>query len=128
MVLLHKEVVVTASFGENLKALRKSRNMSQQQFAKEIDSNQVVVSSWERNDRMPSLSTTRHVAEVFHVPLSSLISLEEIGNVEDGDRELLGLIKTNPKIRQLVDKARYLSNADINMLLDVIGALTRERV
>ena len=102
--------------------------MSQQQFAKEIDSNQVVVSSWERNDRMPSLSTIRHVAEVFHVPLSSLISLEEIGNVEDGDRELLGLIKTNPKIRQLVDKARYLSNADINMLLDVIGALTRERV
>lgn len=117
-----------ASFGENLKTLRKSRNMSQQQFAKEIDSNQVVVSSWELNNRMPSLATIKHVAEVFHVPLSSLISLEDIGNEEDGDRELLDLIKQNSKIRKLVDKARYLSNSDLNMILDVVGALTRTRV
>ena len=77
---------------------------------------------------MPSLATIKHVADVFHVPLSSLISLEEIGNADDSDRELLDVIKQNPKVRQLVDKARYLSNSDLNMILDVVGALTRTRV
>ena len=77
---------------------------------------------------MPGLPTIKHIAEVFHVPVSTLISLETLGNEEDGDRELLDLIKQNPKIRQIVDKCRYLSNADINMILDVIGALTRTRV
>lgn len=116
------------TFGENLKELRKSRGYSQDRFAREIGSNQVNVSAWELGTRMPQISTIRHIADVFHVPLSSLISFESTGIEEDGDRELLDVIKGNPKIRQLVDKARYLSNADINMLLDVIGALTRTRV
>lgn len=116
------------SFGENLRALRKSRGYSQEKFANEIGSNQMTVSSWEIGSRMPSLETVKHIAETFHVPFSSLISLETLGNEDDGDRELLDLIKSNPKIRTIVDKARYLSNADLNMLLDLIGALTRTRV
>ncbi len=116
------------TFGENLRELRKSRGYSQERFAREINSNQMTVSSWETGARMPGLQTVKHIAEVFHVPVSSLIALETLGNEEDGDRELLDLIKQNPKIRQLVDKARYLSNADLNMVLDVIGALTRTRV
>lgn len=122
------EVIVLSTFGDNLRELRKSRGYSQERFAREIGSNQMTVSSWETGARMPGLPTVKHIAEVFHVPVSSLIALETIGNEEDGDRELLDLIKQNPKIRQLVDKSRYLSNADINMLLDVIGALTKTRV
>ena len=117
-----------STFGENLKELRVSRGYSQSQFAREIGSNQMTVSSWETGTRMPKLTTVKHIAEVFHVPVSSLIALETLGNEEDGDHELLDLIKQNPKIRLLVDKSRYLSNADINMVLDVIGALTRTRV
>jgi len=116
------------TFGENLRVLRKSRGYSQEKFAAEIGSNQMTVSSWEIGARMPAISTIQHIAEVFHVPVSSLISLESIGNEDDGDRELLDLIKSNPKIRTIVDKSRYLSNADLNMLIDVISALTRTRV
>ena len=116
------------SFGENIRELRKSRGYSQAKFAELVGSNQMTISSWEVGSRMPTLQTIKHVAEVFRVPVSSLISLETLGNDDDSDRELLDLIKQNPKIRQIVDKARYLSNADINMILDVIGALTRTRV
>ena len=116
------------TFGENLRELRKSRGYSQDRFAREIGSNQMTLSSWEVGTRMPALSTIQHIADTFHVPLSSLISLESTGKEEDGDRELLDLIKSNPMIRELVDRSRYLSDADIRMLLDVISALTRTRV
>ena len=115
------------TFGENLRELRKSRGYSQQKFSELLGSNQMTVSSWEVGTRMPSLQTIQHIAEVFHVPVSSLISLEAIGNEDDSDRELLDLLKSNPKIRTIVDKSRYLSNADLNMLIDVISALTRTR-
>ena len=117
-----------ATFGENVRLLRKSRGYSQASFASLIGSNQMTVSSWEVNSRMPSLQTIQHIADVFHVPVSSLIPMDANGNENDEDRELLDLIKTNPKIRTIVDKSRYLSNADLNMLIDVISALTRTRV
>lgn len=116
------------TFGENLKELRKSRGYSQDRFAREIGSNQVNVSAWELGTRMPTIPTIRHIANVFHVPLSSLISLETTGIEEDADRELLDIIQSNPFVRKLVDKSRYLSDADLRMLLDVIDALTRTRV
>lgn len=116
------------TFGENLKELRKSRGYSQDRFAREIGSNQVNVSAWELGTRTPTIPTIKHIADVFHVPVSSLISLETSGNEVDADRELLDLIKSKPMIRELLDKSRYLSDADIRMLLDVINALTRTRV
>lgn len=117
-----------STFGNNLRALRKSRGYSQAAFAKEIGSNQVTLSSWEVGSRIPSLSVIKGIADTFHVPLSSLIPMDTTGNEEDADRELLDLIQSNPMVRKLVDKSRYLSDADLRMLMDVIDALTRARV
>ena len=115
------------SFGENLKELRKSRGYTQDKFARVINSNQVNVSAWELGTRVPTLATIRHIADTFKVPLSSLISIEESGIEEDADRELLDLIRKNCNIRTLVDKSRYLSDADMNVILNMISALTRDR-
>ena len=116
-----------ASFGENLRELRKSRGYSQDKFARMLGSNQMTLSSWELGTRMPALSTIQHIADTFHVPLSSLISLEETGKEEDGDRELLDLIKGNQRIRFLLNKARYLSDENIDLINNMIDALTKEK-
>ena len=116
------------TLGENIKELRKSRGYSQDRFAREIGSNQVNVSAWEIGARTPTLLTIKHIADVFHIPLSSLIPLETSGNEDDADRELLDIIQTNPMIRELVDKTRYLSDTDLQTVLNVIEALTRTRV
>lgn len=113
------------SFGENLRELRKSRGYSQDRFAREIGSNQMTVSAWEIGTRMPALSTIQHIADTFHVPLSSLISLQSTGNEEDGDRELLDLIQSRQKLRELMSKARYLSDEDLDVILNVANALTK---
>lgn len=117
-----------SSFGENIRELRKSRGYSQEKFASLIGSNQMTVSSWEVGARTPGFKMIQHIASVFHVPVSSLIGLESLGNEEDGDRELLDLIKSNPKIRTLVGAARYLSNADLNLVIDLVAAISKVRV
>ena len=115
------------SFGENLKALRKSRGYSQDRFAKEIGSNQVNVSAWELGTRRPYLDTIKHIAETFNVPLSSLISIEDSGMDEDYVREIADMLQRDPKIRLLFDKTKYMSQSDIDAVLNVVKAITKER-
>jgi len=117
-----------STFGDNLRELRKSRGYSQDKFAREIGSNQMTLSSWEVGTRMPSLQTIKRIADTFHVPVSSLISMESFGNEADADRELLDLIKENSKIKELVSSARYLSTEDIETVLIVAKALVRSKV
>lgn len=128
MISLVPEVSKMASFGENLRALRKSRGYSQEKFAQVINSNQANVTAWERGARTPTLNTIKGIAEIFSVPLSSLLPLEELGKEEDADRKLLDYIQSNKLLREIIEKSRYLSDADLRMLIDVINALTRTRV
>lgn len=115
------------TFGENLKNLRKSRGYSQDRFAREIGSNQVNVSSWELGTRMPNLATIKHIADTFHVPLSSLISMEDTGKEEDFIAEVADALRNNPKIRMLFDRARFMSSSDLDAVLGVVEAITKER-
>ena len=115
-----------STFSENLRALRKSRGYSQAKFAKLIGSNQVTLSSWEVGSRIPSLATIKGIADVCHVPLSSLISIQDTGNDDDLFREITDLVESKPKIKELLDKARYLSDDDLNVVLAVASALTKD--
>lgn len=117
-----------ATFGENIRALRTSRGYSQSQFAKVINSNQANITAWERNIRMPTLNTIKEIAEIMHVPLSTLLPLEDIGTQEDADRELLDYIQSNKLVSEIVSKSRSLSEADLRMIIDVMNAVTRARV
>lgn len=116
-----------ASFGENLKNLRKSRGYTQDKFAKIINSNQVNVSSWELGTRVPSISTMKHIADVFHVPVSSLISIEDSGMQDDLVQQISDLFRQKPKLRTLMTKAQYLSDYDLDVLIMVATAVSRER-
>lgn len=115
------------TFGENLKALRKSRGYSQDRFARTIGSNQMTVSSWEIGSRTPSLSTIKHIADTFKVPVSSLISLEESGLEDDYVKQVADVLQRDQKIRLLFDRAKYLSPSDLDTVLSVVTAITRER-
>lgn len=116
-----------ATFGENLRALRKARGYSQEQFARIIDSTQVTLSSWELDQRMPSLETIKKIARTFHVPVSSLISLEGSGNDDDFVREVADTLQRDPKVRMLFDKTKYMSASDLDAVLGVVNAITKER-
>ena len=116
-----------ATLGENIRALRKSRNYSQERFAELIGSNQVTLSCWELDQRRPSFEMIKQIASTFQVPVSSLLPIESSGHVEDSDRELLDVLHSNPKIRLLFDKTRYMDPSDLDAVIGVVNAIAKER-
>ena len=59
-------------FSEKLKALRKSKNMSQAKLSKELGVTQQAVGRWEKDLNMPDLETLVKIANYFHVTVDYL--------------------------------------------------------
>lgn len=65
-------------FAKNIKKLRNSLNLTQDQFAKRLNLTDKAVSKWERGESIPDLSMIRHISDVFKVPLNSLIDYKDL--------------------------------------------------
>ena len=115
-----------STFGENIKELRTSRGYTQDKFAKVIGSNQVNVSAWEIGTRTPTLATIRRIANTFKVPLSSLISVSDSQIEEDFEAEVSDVVRRDPKIRELFERVRYMSDEDLTVVLTVARSLSKK--
>lgn len=113
-------------FGTNLRNIRLSRGLTQQELAELLGSNQASITAWERGPRTPPLVTITRIAEMLNVPLSALISIEETGKETDGERSIIDLVNSNHKIKELLNRIRFLSDSDIDVVLNVVSAMTRD--
>ena len=70
---------------ENLKALRKQKGMSQEVMAQQLNVVRQTVSKWEQGLSVPDAQMLTRIAELFEVPVSSLLgeSIEENVNVNE---------------------------------------------
>ena len=59
--------------GENLKALRKQKGMSQEVMAQQLNVVRQTVSKWEQGLSVPDAKMLTRIAELFEVPVSSLL-------------------------------------------------------
>ena len=116
-----------STFGENLRAIRINGGYNQEKFSQILETNQATVSSWERGFRIPPLETIKSVANTLHVPLSSLISIQDSGMDEDIYAEMAVMLQQKPSVRALFDTVRYMSEEDISVLLSVANAIARNR-
>ena len=71
--------------GENLKALRKQKGMSQEVMAQQLNVVRQTVSKWEQGLSVPDAQMLTNISELFEVPVSSLLgeSIEENVNVNE---------------------------------------------
>ena len=71
--------------GENLKALRKQKGMSQEVMAQQLNVVRQTVSKWEQGLSVPDAQMLTNIAELFEVPVSSLLgeSIEENVNINE---------------------------------------------
>ena len=60
------------TFGENLKYFRKLNKISQQEFAKKMQTTQQRVSEWERDKVEPSLYNILRLLKVFDITFEEL--------------------------------------------------------
>lgn len=62
------------SFGDKLKMCRTALDLSQQQLADLVKSTKQIVSLYEKDERIPKVTTAAKYADAVHVPLKFLIT------------------------------------------------------
>jgi transcriptional regulator with XRE-family HTH domain len=94
---------------KNLVALRKKNNLTQNELAEKLNYSDNAISRWEHAEVTPSIETLEQIANVYGVPLRTIIENNAVREAEMSDR------------RQLVNKlAIVLISASLVWLLATV--------
>ncbi len=92
------------TFGENLKALRNARSMSQKTLAEELGFSFQNISKWERNESLPDIATLIEIAKFFSTTTDALLGFapEEKFSAIAIDNNEVEIYSTYPQTETLV--------------------------
>lgn len=71
------------NFGENLKRLRKERNLSQEQLSEMLNVSRQAISKWESNKTYPDIENLMLLRNIFNITLDDLLFDENTDKIED---------------------------------------------
>ena len=61
------------NFGENLKQIRKSKNMSQEELAQKVNVTRQSVSKWENGEAYPEMNNILELCKIFNCKINDLV-------------------------------------------------------
>lgn len=114
------------NFGTNLRNLRIQRNLTQQKLADDLGISQASVGAYEVGIREPSFEIVKKFADYFNVAPSTLMPFVEASDAEYVQR-VADSLHRNPKLGLLFDKTAKLSDSDLDAVLSVVSAISKER-
>lgn len=65
--------MIILNFGENLKRLRKERNLSQEQLSEMLNVSRQAISKWESNKTYPDIENLMLLRNIFNTTLDDLL-------------------------------------------------------
>ena len=105
-------------FGENLRNLRKGKNMSQETIAEKVGVSRQSISKWENGEAYPEMKNILILCEIFECKLNDLVH-EDMLDLNSLDEEIImKIVKFNKKKQTQV---KSLSN--VISLIGKIGAI-----
>ncbi|MBQ6655380.1 MAG: helix-turn-helix domain-containing protein [Erysipelotrichaceae bacterium] len=103
------------SLGNNIRALREEKKMTQEKLAEKLDVSFQAVSSWERDEYKPDLEKLIRMAKIFDVSLSNLVEDEKQDMVIEQAifdwRHMKSFVKTSAKNCGLTETLKALDYA-----------------
>ena len=106
------------SFSDNLKTIRKEKNLSQEELAELLGVSRQAVSKWELGDGYPEVEKLLMIAGKLNVSMAYLLDLKvEVGyedfialKEKEGFRELISTLKEmdSEKIKKLAEMAKII--------------------
>ena len=74
-------------FGDNLKKLRKSKKISQEQLAEKVGVSRQSVSKWETGESYPEMNNILELCKIFHCHINDLVN-DNIIDIDSLDEEI----------------------------------------
>ena len=105
-------------FGDNLKILRKKKNMSQEELAEKVGVSRQSVSKWETGEAYPEMNNILELCKIFHCNIGELVN-DNIVDLDSLDEEVKMSVVKFKKEKQ--KKMKGLSKAI--MVLSKIGKI-----
>lgn len=65
--------MIILNFGENLRRLRKERNLSQEQLSEMLNVSRQAISKWESNKTYPDIENLMLLRNIFNTTLDDLL-------------------------------------------------------
>jgi repressor LexA len=97
--------------GMNIRKLRKAHGLTQVELAKKLNATQKVVTSYETNQRTPTLEKLEKLAHVFSVSIDDIVGKKDVV-IENIQPHLHGNTRT-AKVQELFDKLPPLEQRSI---------------
>lgn len=106
-------------FGERLKALRKSLNLTQKELGEKLNVSGRVVGYYESNDRFPDKDTLTKIADFFEVSVDYLLGRTNIKNstnidslkIDENEKDVEELLEET--MSQILDQKGLMLNGQI---------------
>ena len=115
------------NFGTNLRNIRIRKGITQQELAKALDCSQGSITAYENGTRIPPLNVLEQIASFFRVPIADLLPTIDGLERDDPVNAIAESLHTNKKLQLLFDRTRYMDDKDLDAVLAVANAITRER-
>ena len=104
------------NFGEKVKYLRKSQNMTQQELANELNINRNNLSRIETEKSEPNATLIKSISNLFGISVSSLLDMDIDKPVHE------------EKIKYVTENCKLLPETDLDFLVRVISIMKEEYV
>ena len=102
-------------FGDNLKLIRKNKNMSQEELAEKVNVTRQSVSKWENGEAYPEMNNILELCKIFNCKINDLVN-NDMSDITSLDEEIvMRLVKFNEKKQNQV---KTLSN-----VISLIGSI-----
>ena len=105
-------------FGDNLRQIRKSKKMSQEQLAEKVNVTRQSVSKWENGESYPEMNNILELCKIFNCKLNDLVHTDMIDITSLDEEIVMNVVKFNEKKQKEV---KTLSN--VISLIGKIGAI-----
>lgn len=112
-------------FSENLKTLRKQRNLTQEALADNLGVTFQAISKWERGEGYPDITTLPLISTFFNVSLDDLLGINKAKNEAELSKMITEYdkINDNQEKKTALDELIQIAPNDYNVLLRELGYL-----
>ena len=110
-------------FGENLKKLRKSKNLSQEELADKVNVSRQSVSKWETGEAYPEMNNILQLCKIFNCEINSLVN-DNMVDLDSLDEEIkMSVVKFKEDKQKKVKKLSKAVSviARISKVFTIIG-------